>query len=158
MKYAFRCRNCNSLEPAALAGERDVPIKCPTCGAGVKWEIDAGGNPIKTELPENWEVLADATPERLATIHEYHGGSDEDGGEVPIEIERHVPFYAVRLPDGSNLFHDDGTLATLPLGTEPPEGMLGPDATHLPVMVAVEATEDVESQDKPGAAAARGAR
>lgn len=150
MASAFRCRNCNSLEPAELAGERDVPIKCPTCGAGVTWTIDAGGNPIRTENPENWIVLADLSDDELEEVTDFHG---------EVEVERHVPFYNVLRADGSHVRYADGTLATLPLGVEPPEGLLGPDPDHVPVMVAVEASEDDnKTVDKPGAAIARGGR
>lgn len=80
MAYAFRCKKCNSLEPAKLAGERAVPIKCPTCGAGVSFSPDG----VKTESPENWIVLAELADGELAPILKYHAiGKDE--------IEAHTP-------------------------------------------------------------------
>ena len=83
MSYAFRCKNCNSLEPAASAGERDVPIKCPTCGAGVSFDKQG----VKTEDPDNWIVLAELDDKALKPILEYHA-IDKD------EIETHTPIPA----------------------------------------------------------------
>ena len=88
--YAFRCKTCNSLEPAALAGERPVPIKCPTCGAGVTFSPDG----IRTEDPSNWVVLADLSDKELKPILEYHAiDASEIEGHTPIEPAdpNHVP-------------------------------------------------------------------
>lgn len=83
MAYAFRCRNCNSLESADAAGERRVPIKCPTCGAGVSWSPDG----VRTEDPDNWIVLAELSDKELKPILEYHAID-------AAEIEAHTPLKA----------------------------------------------------------------
>jgi hypothetical protein len=80
MAYAFRCLNCNSLEESAHAGERAVPAKCRTCGAGVSYSSDG----IKTYHPENWVVLADLPEDELQPILEYHALD-------VAEVEAHVP-------------------------------------------------------------------
>lgn len=80
MAYAFRCNTCNSLEESAHAGERDVPAKCRTCGAGVSYTPDG----IKSYQPENWTVLADLDGDGLLDVLEYHAISED-------EIEAHVP-------------------------------------------------------------------
>jgi len=61
---AFRCRACGHLEAAEHAGERQVPGACSACGEGVKY--DRRGT--RTFDQSNWEVLADATPERLEEL------------------------------------------------------------------------------------------
>lgn len=61
---AFRCKGCGHLESAEAAGENAVPMACSVCGEGVRF--NACG--VKSAAPENWEVLADAGPERLAAI------------------------------------------------------------------------------------------
>lgn len=73
---AFRCRNCGHLVHGEHAGDQAVPYACPVCSGGVKW--DNKGN--KTFCPENWEVLADATPERLKEL-----------GLCAEEVHRHTP-------------------------------------------------------------------
>src|SRR6185437_12396832 len=50
--------------------------RCPVCGGGVTFSPQG----VKTIHPESWEVLADATPERLAEL-----------GLTPAEVERHEP-------------------------------------------------------------------
>jgi predicted RNA-binding Zn-ribbon protein involved in translation (DUF1610 family) len=65
MKYCFRCKACGHLIAGAHAGEQTVPFACPVCGGGVKW----GAKGQKTFEPENWEVLADAKPERLKELN-----------------------------------------------------------------------------------------
>ena len=137
MSYAFRCRNCNSLEPAGLAGERDVPIKCPTCGAGVKWEINEGGDPVKTEHPENWIVLADLDADGLKEVTDYHG---------EIDIERHEPFYSVMDDAKRHVLNDDGSIMTALVGSTPSVGR-APDPNHIPVLIGVEAVEATGSED-----------
>ena len=80
MTPAFRCKNCGRLEPAEHAGERSVPCACSVCGCGVSFDQRSG---LPKFDPENWEVLAEATPERLADLgltevakHEHDGKGD----------------------------------------------------------------------------------
>lgn len=80
MAYAFRCRNCNSLAESEHAGERDVPAKCSTCGAGVSFSPDG----IKTYDPDNWLVLADASAHELAQVLKFHAITEDD-------VAVHVP-------------------------------------------------------------------
>lgn len=80
MAYAFRCRNCNSLADSAHAGERAVPAKCSTCGAGVRFSPDG----IKTYDEDNWLVLADASDHELAQVFKFHAIGPDD-------VEVHVP-------------------------------------------------------------------
>ena len=80
MAYAFRCLNCNSLEESVHAGERAVPAKCRTCGAGVSYSPDG----IKSYHPENWVVLADLDGDGLDEVLDYHKITEDD-------IELHVP-------------------------------------------------------------------
>ena len=63
-KPAFRCRNCGHLVGPEAAGERLTPTVCPACNRGATF----AANGQKTFQPENWEVLADATPARLAEL------------------------------------------------------------------------------------------
>lgn len=94
---AFRCRNCGRLETADHAGESAVPFACRNCGAGVTLNprtkalaqeladpnlpterrvaianeltrLAQTGDNDKLLHPDNWEVLADATPERLGEL------------------------------------------------------------------------------------------
>jgi len=81
--FAFQCKHCGALEPAAAAGENEVPHACHVCGHGVKFEVDASGTNVnKVYEPDNWLVLADASQEELAKLTELH---DE------IEVEKHTP-------------------------------------------------------------------
>lgn len=73
---AFRCRACGHFCAAGHAGIHDVPRACVACGAGVKHS--PRGNVFL--FPSNWEVLADATPARLAEL-----------GLTPADVERHAP-------------------------------------------------------------------
>lgn len=84
MAYAFRCRSCNTLAEAEHAGERAVPAKCATCGAGVSFSPDG----IKTYDDDNWLVLAEATPHELAQVLKYHALTVDD-------VEAHEPTPAV---------------------------------------------------------------
>ncbi len=93
MAYAFRCKNCGHLEPAAHAGECALPHACSVCGAGVTFgpekkkveELLQGfadktpaetaealmklmANPDKKAQPDNWEVLHDAQDARLTEL------------------------------------------------------------------------------------------
>jgi hypothetical protein len=72
---AFRCKTCGHLHAAGHAGENDIPHACAVCGAGVSFTPRG----TKTFQPDNWEVLADATPERLAEL-----------GLVPEQVARHA--------------------------------------------------------------------
>jgi predicted nucleic acid-binding Zn-ribbon protein len=72
--HAFRCKNCGHLHPAEHAGESDLPHGCVVCGAGVMFSPRG----VKSLDADNWEVLADATPERL-----------EELGLAPEEVARH---------------------------------------------------------------------
>lgn len=91
---AFRCKTCGHLEHAGHAGENAVPHACSVCGAGISYgpekqkmehiisEAGKGRNPAelmeelrrllanpnKAADPDNWEVLADAPPERLKEL------------------------------------------------------------------------------------------
>lgn len=92
MKYAFRCKTCGRLHAAEHAGENEIPHACCVCGSGVQYgpnfkdiatrlcdpaltpeqrtaiaqEVAAAqNNLVKTYQLDNWEVLADCTPEQL---------------------------------------------------------------------------------------------
>lgn len=94
---AFRCKTCGRLEHAEHAGENLLPHACSVCGSGVKHapaveaiaeelgkpdltaerrlqlaaelsSIAKAGPGAKTYDSDNWEVLADATPERLTEL------------------------------------------------------------------------------------------
>lgn len=80
MTYAFRCRNCDRLVEAEHAGDNEVPHSCPTCGKGVHFEIDAGGNPVKILDPDNWIVLSDLSAAELSPILKFHGLTTADIG------------------------------------------------------------------------------
>src|SRR3954451_443794 len=87
--WSFRCKNCGRLETSDHAAEGEFPHACRVCGAGVVFrhaelaaaltepgaDIPALAGQIarcdpatKRLVPENWEVLADAPPERLAEL------------------------------------------------------------------------------------------
>lgn len=74
--YAFRCKNCGHLKASEHAGECNHPSACSVCGAGISYNQKTG---VKIYEPENWEILADCTLERLTEL-------DLDG-----EVERHEP-------------------------------------------------------------------
>lgn len=92
-KVAFRCKHCGFLEHSANAGESSHAHACRVCGKGVQFaagieeikkllpEVMAKLKPeeiaartitlpygIKFLVPENWEVLADCSPDRLAEL------------------------------------------------------------------------------------------
>jgi hypothetical protein len=103
-QYAFRCKVCGRLHEAGHAGDNELPHACQVCGAGVVFRhaelaeelkkpgltperIVAIANEIgkcdpasKRLVPENWEVLADATPQRLQEL-----------GLTPEVVAQHVP-------------------------------------------------------------------
>lgn len=62
--HAFRCKTCGCIHPAEHAGECDCPHACSVCGAGVSFNAKG----VKSLQPDNWEILADATAERLAEL------------------------------------------------------------------------------------------
>jgi hypothetical protein len=82
--HAFRCKNCGRIEHAEHAGENDVPHACTVCGKGVTFTADADlaeqarkdKKQVIEPMPgyfkiidtENWEVLADAKPDRLKQL------------------------------------------------------------------------------------------
>lgn len=74
---AFRCKNCGRLHEAGHAGDADHPHACRVCGAGVSFDPRTGQKALD---PENWEVLADAPPERL-----------EELGLASQHVEQHAP-------------------------------------------------------------------
>lgn len=90
-KFAFKCKNCGSLETSGNAGERDFPAACPTCGKGVRYDVDTGVKEYLNE--ENWIVLADLSPEELeaersdlkANGETYYYWDDKD-----VKIVRHT--------------------------------------------------------------------
>lgn len=63
-KPAFRCKNCGHLVGPEAAGDNARPHACPCCGEGVKF-TEKG---IKYADPDNWEVLAETTPDRLTEL------------------------------------------------------------------------------------------
>lgn len=65
---AFRCRNCGHFETAAQAGDNPVPAACSICDKGVWYHWDGSSLAHWVADPANWEVLADASPERLAEL------------------------------------------------------------------------------------------
>jgi len=83
MAYAFRCKNCNSLAEASHAGERTVPAKCSTCGAGILFSPTGE----MTYQEDNWIVLADLSDKEVAPILDYHKISADD-------VEAHAPAMA----------------------------------------------------------------
>lgn len=85
MAHAFRCRTCGRLEPAEHAGENPIPAACSSCGKGVHYELGPGEViPHWVSDPENWEVLADATPAELRAHERHYGPGFADA------VERHA--------------------------------------------------------------------
>lgn len=80
---AFRCKTCGFLEVSDHAAENATPHACRVCGEGVAYHPKTGKRTVDAD---NWEVLADASPERLAEL-----------GLTPGQVERHE-----RWPTGSN--------------------------------------------------------
>jgi hypothetical protein len=84
---AFRCKTCGHLHHAEHAGENDRPHACCVCGAGVHFTRLG----IKEYDPDNWEVLADATPERLEELGlEPKHVARHKGGKAPASGGKHV--------------------------------------------------------------------
>lgn len=90
--FAFRCKTCGHFESAGQAGECLVPHACSVCSNGVIFTPQG----IKIHKADNWEILADATPERLKEL----------GLE---EVERHKPFAKgeIRAPRLINIITED---------------------------------------------------
>ena len=74
---AFRCKECGHLETSGQAGECAHPASCVVCCAGTSFHPKTG---IKTLNPDNWEVLANCTPARLAEL-----------GLAPDKVAKHTP-------------------------------------------------------------------
>jgi hypothetical protein len=69
IEYAFKCRNCGTLEPPDAAGELEVPAKCHICGKGAHYDTDTG---VRVLDPDNWITLADLEGKELDDLHEFH--------------------------------------------------------------------------------------
>jgi hypothetical protein len=82
MMLAFRCKTCGRLHEAGHAGENEVPAACRVCGAGARFDPRSAAKVLE---PDNWEVLADAPPERLREL-----GIDAK------QVGRHAPAAAGR--------------------------------------------------------------
>jgi hypothetical protein len=151
-RFAFRCRTCGRLETSDHAAELYLPAACRVCGAGVVFrhaelaamltqegaDIPALAADIarcdpatKRLIPENWEVLADAPPERLAEL-----------GLTPEQVEAHEPWPRGQVPE----HHRERHFGVPPAGTV---GAGGPRA------VAVEAREGTATRDAAGGPAGR---
>lgn len=107
--YAFRCRNCNSLEEGAAAGDNAVPHACRICGAGVHWEI-VDGKPVLRFDPDNWVVLADLPTHELSKVLKYHAlGEDEivrytpGATSDPLADPQHLSVDAVERTSGEDV-------------------------------------------------------
>jgi hypothetical protein len=105
MPFAFRCKTCGHLHTSDYAGESSHPHSCAVCGSGVifttepdKKRLELQARPgcekhVYDSIPvvnkiglhklldhANWEVLADASDERLKEL------------ELTREqVEKHVP-------------------------------------------------------------------
>lgn len=98
MAHAFRCHTCGHLHTAEHAGEETIPAACSVCGSGVKFCPKTG---VKSKCEDNWEVLADAEPERL-----------EELGLAPEHICKHLPVkggVTTRPPQHVQLTAGEGT-------------------------------------------------
>lgn len=69
IEYAFKCRNCGSLEGPDAAGELEQPAACRVCGKGLHFDDSTGARVLE---PENWIVLADLSESELAELSEIH--------------------------------------------------------------------------------------
>lgn len=99
--YHFRCNSCQTLESSDHAGERDIPLRCRTCGKGAHYIINEAGAPELVPEPENWTVLADLPPDELAPILEYHAIEAS-------EIAAHQPFVTLaQLDAAGNVVRDE---------------------------------------------------
>lgn len=89
IEYAFKCRNCGTLEPPGAAGELDRPAKCHVCGKGAHFDPETG---VRALDPENWIVLSELDDAAMADLQEFHQ-FDPDLHK----IVAHAPFAAVPL-------------------------------------------------------------
>lgn len=123
--YSFRCNNCNSLETSDHAGERNIPLKCRTCGHGAHYIINNAGAPELISEPENWTVLADLDGDGLKDVISYHG---------EIKIAAHVPFKTLALKDdhGALVYDDAGTVVHVTTPREGPQ-VENPAPKHISV-------------------------
>lgn len=145
--WAFRCKNCGRLETSDHAAEGEYPHACRVCGAGVVFrhaelaamltregadipalaaEIARCDPATKRLVPENWEVLADAPPERLAEL-----------GLSPDRVEAHEPWPRGEVPE-----HHRGRHFGVPAAQALPPGP--------PRAVAAEAREGAATRDAAG--------
>ena len=91
--HAFRCKTCGHFETSAQACEEFTPHACSVCSSGVSFNPKTGKKIINAE---NWEVLADCSPERLAEL-------GLDG-----QVETHLPSAkAVNVPKAISLENDN---------------------------------------------------
>jgi hypothetical protein len=146
-RLAFRCKNCGRLETSDHAAEGEFPHACRVCGAGVVFrhaelaamltepgadvpalaaEIARCDPATKRLVPENWEVLADAPPERLAEL-----------GLTPEQVAAHEPWPRGEVPE----MHRERHFGVPPAQAAAP----GP-----PRAVAAEAREGAGTQDRAG--------
>jgi hypothetical protein len=146
-KFAFRCKSCGRLHTSDYAAEGETPHACAVCGKGVVFrhvelaakltepgadipalaaEIAKCDPATKRLVPENWEVLADAPPERLAEL-----------GLTPEHVEAHEPWPRGQVPEHHRERH---------FGVPPGQAQAG----GMPRAVAVEAREDVSTRDSAG--------
>jgi hypothetical protein len=146
-RFAFRCKNCGRLETSDHAAEGEFPHACRVCGAGVVFrhaelaamltepgadvpalaaQIARCDPATKRLVPENWEVLADAPPERLAEL-----------GLTPEQVTAHEPWPRGQVPEHHRERHFGVPAAQAPAGTGP---------RH----VAAEAREGAGTRDSAG--------
>jgi hypothetical protein len=145
-RFAFRCRACGRLHTSDHAAEGETPHACSVCGAGVVFrhaelaakltEPGADVPALAAEIarcdpatkrldPGNWEVLADAPPERLAEL-----------GLASEQVAAHEPWPKGQVPEHHLARH---------FGVPPAAGAAGP-----PRAVAVEAHEGAGTRDVAG--------
>jgi hypothetical protein len=146
--FAFRCKSCGRLETSDHAAEGETPHACSVCGAGVVfWHAELAAkltepgadipalaaeiakcDPATKRLdPGNWEVLADAAPERLAEL-----------GLAPEQVEAHEPWPRGEVPEHHRARH---------FGVPPGQAQSGGPPRAA---AAVEAREGVGTQDMAG--------
>jgi hypothetical protein len=146
-RFAFRCKNCGRLETSDHAAEGEFPHACRACGAGVVFrhaelaakltepgadvpalaaEIAKCDPATKRLVPDNWEVLADATPDRMAEL-----------GLTPGQVTAHEPWPRGEVPRHHRARHFGAPAAQASLPGQPRA-------------VAAEAREGAGTQDATG--------